>query len=257
MDVKTIQGTLEKVFNKLTTTPIQVRGASKTDKGVHAIQNIAQVDLPPRFNRHTQEYKEHFDEKTLMASLNSMLRSEDILITKVDKVDDTYNVKDTFERTYIYKVIQIENEIPLLKNRYWFITPRLEINIEKIRESLEYFKGIHNFTAFSSFNKSNINKNPIREILEIEFNEFDASEYLNHAQKIKEYQLRVKGSSFMYHQIRIMMGFLMKVGTKKYKPEETKFLLESCERHLRINSGMAPPEGLYLTNVRDGYGEET
>ena len=196
---------------------------------------------------------EHFSEHKLITSLNSMLAEEDILILKVSKVDDTYNIKDTYERTYIYKVIQHEHIIPLLKNRYWFIHPSLKIDIDKIKESVQYFKGIHNFTAFSSISKGNINKNPIREMLEIEFNEFNASDHLNHVKQIKEYQFKIRGSSFMYHQIRIMMGFLMKVGTGKFKPEEAKFLLESCERHLRINSSMAPPEGLYLTDVKDEF----
>jgi tRNA U38,U39,U40 pseudouridine synthase TruA len=63
----------------------------------------------------------------------------------------------------------------------------------------------------------------------------------------------VRGSSFMYHQIRIMVGYLLKVGVGKFTPVETKFFLESGERHLIINSSMVSPHGLYLADLKDEF----
>jgi tRNA pseudouridine38-40 synthase len=197
--------------------------------------------------------KENFDEQVLQRALNAILTKEDLSILKVSKVDDSYHVRSTYERTYIYKIIQTEFPIPLLKDRVLFISPTVKINIQKIKESIEYFKGIHNFTAFSAFSKNGLNKSPIREILDIEFEEYNASEEIGNISMVKGYKLTVRGSSFMYHQIRIMVGYLLKVGVGKFSPSETKNFLESGERHLIINSSMVGPHGLYLANLKDQF----
>jgi tRNA U38,U39,U40 pseudouridine synthase TruA len=47
---------IKNAFSKISKTPIQIKGASKIDTGVHAILNIGHVDMPPRINRETKEY---------------------------------------------------------------------------------------------------------------------------------------------------------------------------------------------------------
>ena len=89
----TVEGEIEKVLSKIFNTNINTIGASRTDKGVHALNQYC-----------TFEVTKDLNSKKLLHSLNSLL-SENVYVKSIRKVNDNFNVRyDVKRKEYIYKI---------------------------------------------------------------------------------------------------------------------------------------------------------
>lgn len=218
----TIQERLEEALTKINNgkyTPIVATG--RTDKGVHAIAQYGHADIDVKIN-----------EKKLKRAMNSNL-PDDIHVIETKEVPDNYHARyNVIEKTYKYMINTGEYN-PLERN--YVFQYNYKLDIEKMKEAIKYFEGVHDFRAFVTDNKEK--ENCIRNIT-----------HTNIKQDSNKIIITFKGDGFLRYQVRNMVGILIKVGENKIKPEEIKRIIESKDR---TKSGKtAPAEGLYLVDVK-------
>lgn len=220
--LNTIQEKLEEaasIVNNHQKTPIVATG--RTDKGVHALCQYAHVDIGVNIT-----------EKKLKRALNSNL-PEDIHVIETKIVDDSFHARyQVKEKEYQYKLNMGEYN-PLERN--YVFQYNYKLNVEKMKEAITYFIGEHDFRAFVTDNKEK--ENCIRKITKA-----------NIEQKDNQLIISFKGNGFLRYQVRNMVGVLIKVGEEKISPETVEKIIESKDRTKAGKT--APPEGLYLVNIK-------
>lgn len=217
-NLRTIQSSIEdalKFINGLESVDIHASG--RTDKGVHAINQKAHFDL----NKNITLYK-------LKCALNTYT-DKDIYIKNVEVVDASFHARYMVKKKeYIYKLNMGEYN-PIERNYVYQYNK--ELNIEKMKNEIEYFKGTHDFSAF--VNKEEKKESYVRTI-------YDAS--ITKENNILIF--RFIGNGFLKYQVRNMVGALIEVSTKN---KTIDYILKSKDR---CSFGKtAGVEGLYLNNV--------
>lgn len=217
----TIQEKIEEALKKINSnkyTPITTTG--RTDRGVHALKQYGHVDMTVKIT-----------EKGLKRALNSNL-PDDIYVKNVKIVDDNfharYNVKS---KEYMY-ILNMGEYNPLERNLVYQCNHKL--NLEKMKEGIQFFLGEHDFRAFVTNNKGKYNC--IREITRVSIKQDNDKIYFF-----------FKGTGFLKYQVRNMVGILIRVGEEKIEPSEIKIILDSKDRNKTGKT--APSHGLYLINV--------
>ena len=219
---RTVQEEIENVLTRINASnKVTITAAGRTDAKVNALHQMAHFDL----NKEISPYK-------LKGALNSYLPS-DIFINEVTKVDDNFHARYMVkEKTYQYKInTGIYN--PLLRTHVFQYCKAL--NIAEMRKALEYFKGTHDFTTFTSSEDKREDK--VRTINDVSLN-FDYNDTII---------ITFKGKGFLKYQIRNMVGTLIKVGEGKVDSNIIPILLEKKDR--RSAFLCAPAEGLTLTDI--------
>lgn len=220
-NLDTIQERLEKAVCIVNNgIKCSVHSSGRTDKGVHALDQWAHVDLDISITPHK-----------LKRALNSNL-PDDI------HVINTYEVADNFHARYnvkskIYEYhINLGEYIPMERN--YVFQYNYHLNISKMREALKLFVGEHDFRAFVTDNKEK--ENCVRTIYSAEIVE-DGDHCI----------IKFHGNGFLRYQVRNMIGILIRVGEEKVSCEEVEKILLSRDRSKYGKT--APSQGLYLVKV--------
>ncbi len=216
-----VQEVLEKTLSKTLQQEITIDGSGRTDAGVHAmgqcISFSAELNIPV---------------EKLKFVLNSRLPS-DICIESVNIENDSFHARyDAIGKTYIYKVYTGHERDPFV-DKYSYHYPHL-LNIESIREAMEYFVGTHDFKTFMA--AGSMTQNTIRTI---------------HAFILEEQTdfivFTITGDGFLYNMVRIIMGSLLHVGAGKISASDIPNIINSGSRDLAKFT--VPANGLYLKSV--------
>ncbi|GAE26086.1 tRNA pseudouridine synthase A [Halalkalibacter wakoensis JCM 9140] len=216
----TIQGKIENVLSEMTGKTIEIIGSSRTDAGVHALEQVANVKLAGEMT-----------ESEIHQYLNRYL-PQDISVTAVTAVHERFHARfNAKEKTYVYKIWNESYPNPFMRKHSLHVAEKLDL--AKVREAASYFVGEHDFTAFS--NAKSKKKTTVRHIDTIQIEE-DAG-FVN---------IRVRGNGFLYNMVRKMVGTLIQVGLGERKLEEIQSILESKDRSL---AGFADAHGLYLEKI--------
>ena len=213
---RTIQGELEDALYKINNNKsVKIVAAGRTDKGVHAIDQVAHLDLDVDIT----PYK-------LKRALNSYLPDE-IHINSAMEVPDDYFVRYHVLRKEYHYYINMKEFNPMMRN-YIYQHGHL-LNVSRMRKAIHFFEGEHDFRAF-------VTENNVRTIYEASI-----------TRKNDVLDIKFVGSGFLRYQVRNMVGALLKVGTGKIEPYEVKRILESKVRGK--NGATAKPCGLYLVKT--------
>ena len=215
---------LERAIEGFSHQKTEVFAAGRTDAGVHALGQVAHFDLDTDLN----EYK-------IQEAINSWLRELQAPVA----VFDTQQVSKDFHarfsakgRGYIYRILNRRGKSPLRENRVWQVSFPLDIDL--MREGAAYLIGHHDFSAFRGAGCQA--KSPVKTLDKLDI-EKSGDEII----------FTVEARSFIYHQVRNMVGTLEEVGRGKILPEDVKRILESADR---TKAGVsAPASGLYLNKV--------
>lgn len=221
VNTSTIQGVLEDKLTQINSNKfVSVSASGRTDSGVHAINQKAHFDLDL-----------DIDCMKLKKSLNNMLPS-DIYIKDVKKVNDNFHARfNVKEKKYTYK-INIGEYNPLMANYIYQFCDNLDI--EKMKEAINYFKGEHDFTSYTK--GSDLKEDSVRIIKEA---------YIEENNNI--ISITFIGNGFLRYMVRNMVGSLIEVGTSKIKPED---IIEIINYKDRTKAGITAPScGLYLEEV--------
>ncbi len=231
-DQPTVQQKLIEAVKKFAGITTDIVGAGRTDAGVHAIAQIAHVDLP-----------KEYDEFNIMQGINfhlfhasdndSSIRSERIAVTHVEAVPDDFSARfSAIRRHYIYRIINRRARLGLETSRAWHVAEYLDI--PKMQQAASYLVGTHDFNSFRD--TACQAKSPIKTL-----------EKLDITKQGDDIIVQTCARSFLHHQVRIMVGTVALAGKGKWLPEDVKAALEACDR---TKSGpTAPPDGLYLLKV--------
>lgn len=219
-----VQYYLEEAIKGFSHQEVEVIGAGRTDAGVHAIAQVAHFDLDTSM-----------DEFHLQEALNARLRILDAPVSVLDVqiVNDDFHARfSATHRGYIYRILNRRAPTVLEKNRVWVVGYPLDV--EKMREGAKYLLGNHDFSSFRGAGCQA--KSPIKTLDKIDI-------IVNK----DEIDFIVEAKSFIYHQVRNMVGTLKCVGDGKLNPEDVKIILEKKDR--RFAGPTAPACGLYLNKI--------
>ena len=115
---------------------VQVFGAGRTDTGVHAIAQIAHLDLPKEYS--TEE---------VSGAINCHLKNPKVAIVSCEAIDSNFHARfDAKSRSYLYRIINRESKTCLDANRAWWI--RAPLDIDSMKKAAEYLIGEHDFSSF-------------------------------------------------------------------------------------------------------------
>ena len=222
-----VQGEIEHALKILFKMNCNLQAAGRTDAGVHALGQVAHVDVPLN---NDFSIKNNF---YLVSALNSLLRKSNIRIISIQNTSDDFNARfSALKRSYLYKFLCRSAPSAILKNQVWHI--RKKVDIESMKKASKYLIGNHDFTSFRS--TSCQATSPCKTIDKFEFS--FSEDILT---------MRIEAKSFLHNQVRIIAGSLIKVGTKIWKPINIKNALESKSRSTAGET--APPNGLYLEKI--------
>lgn len=220
-NLRTVQNELEKAvsfLNRQTYTTVQSSG--RTDKGVHALNQVAHFDL---------DIVTTLDK--IKRGLNSNL-PEDIHIIKVTKVSNNFHARfSSKKKEYVYK-INVGEYNPMDRNYIYQYNRKLDI--DKMKDAIKYFEGTHDFTSFVS--SEDVRKNKVRTILKTNIKE-----------KNNIIEISFQADGFMKYQVRNMVGLLLYIGQGKKEVSDVNKIIEAKDRTKSVKT--APSEGLYLKKV--------
>jgi tRNA pseudouridine38-40 synthase len=223
VNAPTIQGEIEKALKKLTGERIRIKIASRTDAGVHARGQVVGFDT-----------KSKLPLKSFIDGLNHYL-PQDIAVKQAYKADMNFDVRRrAVSREYRYYIYNSPTRSPLKDGTTWRLAGKLDIAAMNI--ACETLVGRHDFASFVASAEVARRKRTVRDI-------FEASITQDGEMIIFE----IMANSFLPHQVRNMIGSLVKVGQGKMTVEEFKQIVES--RTPGLAGPTAPAEGLCLVQV--------
>jgi tRNA pseudouridine38-40 synthase len=220
---KTVQDEIQKAIFKFSGEKKIIQGAGRTDAGVHALAQCANFTM-----------EKEFSEYQILHGINFHLGNEKIKITQVEKVEDDFNARFTAKlKTYHY---QIYNSIsPSVLQDEVSVHIRQPLNLSAMKEAIQYFIGKHDFSSFRA--RGCQAKTPIRSINKTNIEQID-----------KKIIFIFQAQSFLYQQIRVMVGSLLEVGLNNQKPSWIGELLDQKNRSLA--GPTMPSKGLLLKDIQ-------
>ena len=226
-DDKTIQYKLENVISRMLGEEVLVIGSGRTDKGVHALMQVA--------NFHSSKKATFFTCDEMLDYINSHL-PQDIAVISLTEADSDFHARfNCKSKTYLYRIDNRPVQ-DVFQNKFrTHIRP--DLDIREMKKAIKYFVGKNDFTAFTS-NKIK-NKNNVREIFSVEI--------ITHTGNNGFIDIEYIGNGFLYNMARIMTGTLLEIGLHKRKTSDIPAIFEGGERAMAGYT--APPEGLVLTNI--------
>jgi len=219
-----VQAALEGAIAAFCGETVTVHGAGRTDAGVHALAQVAHVDLtrdaaPDR----------------VRDALNAHLRAAPVAVLAAARVPDEFHARfDARERRYLYRIVNRRAPLVLDRGRAWFVP--VPLDAAAMHDAARALIGRHDFTSFRASECQATS--PVKTL--------DA---LDVARAGEEVHITARARSFLYNQVRILVGTLQLVGTGKWRRADVARALAARDR--TTAGPTAPPEGLYLTGV--GY----
>lgn len=226
--VRTVEDVLNDALTHLTGEEVTVMGASRTDAGVHAYGNLAAFDtastIPPERFSH---------------ALNTVL-PPDVRIVSSREVPPSFHPRrmEGAKKTYEYRIRN--GAIPYPTERRYVYHYRSPLDVRAMHAAAQALTGVHDFTSFC--NAQSQAKTRVREIFSIAVTEAEASLC---GEPDRLIVLRVTGSGFLYHMVRIIAGTLIDVGRGHIPPDRVAEILAA--RNRAAAGPTAEPQGLFLT----------
>lgn len=217
----TIQGKLNSVFSTLEQRPVEVQGSGRTDAGVHAAGQVANVWL-----------KTELDPGEILNYANHYL-PEDIGVLEILEAPARFHARlSARKKTYCYRIFN--SSMPNVFERKWMYQIPEPLDILAMRQGAGFLKGTHDFAGFCT--RASKKKSTVRTIYQLEV-----------LQKDSEVDILVAGDGFLHNMVRILAGTLVEVGLGKRQPQEVAGILEGG---VRKQAGITmPAKGLILCSV--------
>ena len=219
-NARTVQGALHEAVRKVQgRSDFESYGAGRTDAGVHALQQVAHLDLETKLAP-----------ETLRRALNDELPA-DVNLLRAEKVPRQFHARHTaLARSYLYQIARRRTAFG--KPFVWWIKDSLDA--AAIAQAARAFEGLHDFRSFSDAEAREGETRVKLERLEVK----PSGDLL---------LVRVLGSHFLWKMVRRMVGVLAEVGRGGLAPKDVERLLrESSDLPAKLT---APPSGLFLERV--------
>jgi len=233
LDVPTIQGILETNIEKLFGKRIKTIGASRTDSGVHAIDQSVSFSVEPKYAA-----------VDLLRRLNLML-PDDIAVLDAKLISGKFHARyDAKGKRYRYSILT--GKYPLAMRYAWLPNASLsQSDLPILNNIAERIIGIHDFSAFSIL--KSLPDKPVCDIFKAEW------QFTNHESRITNHESQIiisfviEGNRFLHKMIRSLVGAMISVVMSNMKKDDFIEMLESGKRIVEYR--IAPPQGLLLEKL--------
>ncbi len=223
-----VQATLEAAARAFGGGDPLVQGAGRTDSGVHALGQVAHVDLP----------RDDSPER-VRKGLNFHLKPAPVAVLTAEKVAEDFHARFwAVERAYLYRLLNRPAPPALERGRVWWVPQPLDV--AAMQAAAAVLVGPHDFTTFRATACQARSAVKTLDALTVD-------------RVGEELHVRTRARSFLHHQVRNMVGTLVLVGRGKWSVDRVRTALAA--RNRAAGGPTAPADGLYLTAV--GYGVET
>jgi len=223
-DGPTVQAVLEQALSTALRERVRVRGAGRTDAGVHACGQIAAVrvrEVPADLER-------------LQKSLNA-LTPDDVAVRDITVVDDAFDPRrHARSRVYEYRIWNVAAPSPFWRRHAWHVPSQLDV--AAMDEAARVLEGEHDFASFRAADAEPL-RSTVRRVLESS---------LRVDGRLLVY--RVEATAFLKHMVRNVVGTLVEVGRGERVAGTFRELLAVRDRTRA--GATAPAHGLVLVNVR-------
>ena len=218
-----VQEALETAVTRFCSERVPVHGAGRTDAGVHALGQTAHLDLTRTVLP-----------EVLRSAINHHLRPAAISILAAEPVPEDFDARlSATSRVYRYRILNRRAPPALDRGRVWQVSPPLDLSA--MCEGARHLVGHHDFSTFrDSLCQA---KSPLKTL--------DALDVRRMGDEI---HIEARARSFLHRQVRNMAGTLKLVGLGRWYPDHVARALAARDR--RAGGPTAPPEGLYLVEVR-------
>jgi tRNA pseudouridine38-40 synthase len=217
-----VQGLIADAIQAFAGERVALQGAGRTDAGVHAVGQVAHMDLA-----------RDWDCDTVRDALNAHLRPHPIAVRMAERVAADFDARfSATQRHYLYRIVNRRADLALDRNRAWRIARPLDV--PAMHAAAQQLVGRHDFTSFRAAECQA--KSPVKTLDRL------AVERLG-----EEVRIHAAARSFLHTQVRSMVGSLVLVGDGKWSAADLAAALAARDRS--ACGQVAPPEGLYLADV--------
>lgn len=221
---RTVQGELERVLGRLLARPSRVIGSGRTDRGVHALGQVASVDVPARWTA-----------ASLMRAMNALLPPE-VRVWDARAVPARFHPRfAAVSRGYLYRVGTTAAATSPFRSR-WCWPLRETPDRDRMAAAVAALPGDHSFAAFAKAGQEERGDRCI-----VQAAGWEEWEGLG-------LEFQITANRFLHHMVRYLVGTLVEVGLGRREPDELRRMLDG-EGGLET-SPPAPAEGLFLRSVR-------
>lgn len=227
-DLPTVQGVVRDALTRIQGGgTVKVRGAGRTDAGVHATAQVADAEVRSRL-----------DDDDLRHALRRIL-PDDVRPRAIRTVAPSFHSQYLARsKTYVYRIDRDRDGDPFLA-RFTAHVPH-ELDLEAMNDALSRLPGTRDWSGFAGAACDKDDR--IRTLTEATMSE-PAPGVLS---------LRFSANGFLTHMVRNLVGTLLEVGTGRFEPARVDTVLERRDRTL--GGAVAPARGLCLSRVRyDGF----
>lgn len=235
-NVLSVQQALEEAVLSATGERVLVKGAGRTDAGVHALGQVAHLDL-------ANWIRGAF---TLGEALNAHLVPHPIGVLSVQEVADGFDARfSATKRHYLYLVHNRRAPLTLSNARAHLVKPKLDVSA--MHEAGQCLIGRHDFSTFRNVECQA--KSPIRTLDMVSVAHLSGADAPEEGKGLIVFRFAAR--SFLHSQVRSMVGALLQVGLGKWTGQDLAAALAAKDR---ARCGfVAPACGLYLAKIE--YGE--
>ncbi|WP_128291974.1 tRNA pseudouridine(38-40) synthase TruA [Afifella aestuarii] len=217
-----VQAAIEDAILAFTGEEIRIRGAGRTDTGVHALGQVAHCDL-----------QKDWPDDTVRDALNAHLRPAPVAILAARQVPDDFDARFSAEkRHYLYRIVNRRPPLALERGRAWQVP--VPLDADAMHEAAQTLVGRHDFTTFRAAECQA--KSPVKTL-----------DRISVRRELDMVVVETSARSFLHSQVRSFVGTLKLVGEGKWRARDVAGALAACDR--RRCGPLAPPDGLYLAKV--------
>ena len=219
-NARSIQGTLFDAARELFGGKVDLRGAGRTDAGVHALAQVAHLETqrPMALQR-------------ILHGLNDLLPAP-INVLKAESVPMDFHARHSArQRSYLYLISRVRTAFG--KRYVWWVKDDLDLG--RMKAAAEIFRGFHDFASFAD---RRIDKHVSTEV------QIDRTDVAVWGDLIV---FRIVGSHFLWKMVRRLVGIMVETGRGSLSPAEVKKMLSAAST--LPAQCTAPPSGLFLAQV--------
>jgi tRNA pseudouridine38-40 synthase len=217
-----VQGLVAAAIEAFCGERVDVRGAGRTDAGVHALGQVAHVDLA-----------KDWDAETVRDAVTAHLRPHPIVVLAAEVVPEAFDARfSATRRHYRYRIVNRRADLTLARGQAWRVARPLDA--AAMHAAAQRLVGRHDFTTFRHVQCQA--KSPVKTL-----------DQLDVARTGEELRIEASARSFLHTQVRSMVGALVAVGEGRWSADDLAAALAARDRSACAT--VARAEGLYLVRV--------
>jgi len=228
----TVQGALASAIGRLSGENVLPQGSGRTDAGVHALAQVASFATASKIPT-----------KNWVQALNDILPSSIRVLEVTEAAPEFHARKSARAKTYRYRILRAAICPPFLARYVWHYPYPLEESA--MVAAARVVVGEHDFTSFAAVDAERVERIAAGEdVHTTNIRTIFASSWTREGEELI---YSVRGSGFLHHMVRNLVGTFLLVGKGTVSPEDLRRILDARER--TAAGATAPASGLYLVEV--------